>query len=335
MYFLRSIRFLLFPLSWLYGMILHIRHFLYRLQIKKTTSFEKPIICIGNLNLGGSGKTPMIEYLIRLLQDSYSVAVLSRGYKRKEKKWVLAAADSTVDQLGDEPFQIYRKYPRTAVVVFPDRVYAFEQLQKHSPCQVTLLDDALQHRKIQAGFTILLTPFHCIYPDDHLLPWGNLRDLPQRARVADVIVVTKCPNDISWESKQKIIQKIRPLSHQSVFFSFISYSSSVRNHREEISVEDYISEPFCLVTGIADARPLVNYLKGRGARFTHWEFADHHRFSSQEIERLQQQPRLLTTEKDFARLGTLLPHLYYIPIEMQFSCVEQRQFNTMIINYLQ
>lgn len=332
---LQKIRLLLLPLSLIYGIILSVRHLLYDKNIKKTTAFNSPIICVGNLNLGGSGKTPMIEYLIKLLQNSYSVAVLSRGYKRKTKALVFASEHTTASQLGDEPFQIYKKFPKTRVAVHPDRVFAFKQMQQYRPVQVTLLDDAFQHRKITAGLNILLTPFYNIYTNDWVLPAGNLRDLPCRANKAQIIIITKCPKHLSEDTKKRIIQNIKPTEKQHVFFSYISYNEQVQNPYECIALRVYIKHPFTLVTGIANPTPLVDYLKKQNANFSHLKFADHHNFSDQEIEKLSKIPRILTTEKDFARLYPQLTNIHYLPIEMHLFADDAPLFNRLVLQYVE
>ena len=207
MNFLRK---LLFPFAILYGFITSLRNYLFDKGILKSYSFEIPVIAVGNLNVGGTGKTPQIEYLIRLLSPKYKVATLSRGYKRKSADFVLADADSNAEILGDEPFQYYKKFPNIQVAVDADRRNGIEQLlnQKEKP-EVILLDDAFQHRKVKAGFYILLTAYNDLFCDDFILPTGNLRESRKGAKRADLIIVTKCPQTITEPEQEAISGKLR------------------------------------------------------------------------------------------------------------------------------
>lgn len=309
---------------------------LYDFGIKKSTSYNFPVICVGNLSVGGTGKTPMIEYLIRLLKSEYHIATLSRGYKRQTEGFVIADENASASSIGDEPFQFYQKFENIIVSVDSDRVHGISQLTKlPDPPQIILLDDAFQHRKVKAGFNILLTAFDDLYTEDILLPTGNLRESRQGAKRADIIVVTKCPEHLSEERKQQITHAINPLAHQEVFFGRIAYSKSVRNNEAQLDLEKLGNTPFTLVTGIANPKPLVDHLKLLGLQFEHLKFKDHHDFNATDIATLKQKSLIVTTEKDMVRLQ---PHfkksgvLYYLPIEIRMD--RQAQFDTLIGNFI-
>ncbi|MDO4880485.1 MAG: tetraacyldisaccharide 4'-kinase [Capnocytophaga sp.] len=331
---MKKLRFLLFPFAILYGIILKIRHFLYDNNIKKSKKYDLPILCVGNVSVGGTGKTPMIEYLIRLLYKKKKIAVLSRGYKRKTKGFVLADENSSAISLGDEPFQYYQKFENIQVAVCEQRAIGIENLllQTNAP-EVILLDDAFQHRKVQASANILLTVYYNLFIDDFLLPVGLLRDLKERAYKASYIVVTKCPTNISENDKQKIIKKLRPNKEQKIAFASIQYSEKVVSLQNEILLHDWINEPFTLVTGIANPQPMIDYLKEQKAIFEVLKYPDHHHFSESEIKNLLSKKRILTTEKDFVRLSSSIKDLFYLPIEMYFpDNTEKIEFENWISN---
>jgi len=222
------LRKILFPFAILYGIITSIRNFLFDVGILKSYSFDLPIIAVGNLSVGGTGKTPQIEYLIRLLSDTYKIATLSRGYKRQSKGFVLADSGSNATVLGDEPFQFYQKFPEIQVAVDADRKNGIEQLllQKEIP-QIILLDDAFQHRKVKAGFYILLTSYGDLYSNDFILPTGNLRESRSGAKRANIVVVTKCPKMLSHKEQKSIQSKLKLTKNQELYFSFIDYDDSI------------------------------------------------------------------------------------------------------------
>ena len=255
------IRKITFPFVTAYYAITSLRNTLYDLGLKKYTSYDFPVICVGNLSVGGTGKTPMIEHLIDLLKDDYKVATLSRGYKRKTKDFQLANEFSTAESLGDEPFHFYNKFKNDILVaVDANRVNGINKLTGlENPPQVVLLDDAFQHRKVKAGFNILLTTYSNPYFSDFVLPTGNLREPRSGAKRADIIIVTKCPEHLTDEEKKGFIEQISPKENQHVFFSSISYSSEVIPEENKKSMDSLTN--FTLVTGIANAHPLVNFLK--------------------------------------------------------------------------
>ena len=318
-------RFLLLPFAILYGLGVRLRHFLYDRGWLSSKRYPFPILCVGNLAVGGTGKTPMVEYLVRLLGQE-QVAVLSRGYRRKTKGFVLADDSATAMTLGDEPYQYHRKFPRATVAVCESRQEGIERLLENPHFKYIILDDAFQHRKVQAGTNLLLTSYGKLYTQDFLLPVGSLRDIRSRARKAQIIIVTKCP-ELTQAEQEKIIQQLKPLPSQKVYFTSIAYSDRVYSHEDSQALKDFIATPFTLVTGIANPTPLVDFLEKQGASFEHLAYSDHHHFSNRELEFLRQKRRILTTEKDYVRLKGALSTLYYLPIETQFLNDQRLIFN--------
>lgn len=318
-------RFLLLPFAILYGLGVRLRHFLYDRGWLSSKRYPFPILCVGNLAVGGTGKTPMVEYLVRLLGQE-QVAVLSRGYRRKTKGFVLADDSATAMTLGDEPYQYHRKFPRATVAVCESRQEGIERLLENPHFKYIILDDAFQHRKVQAETNLLLTSYDKLYTQDFLLPVGSLRDIRSRARKAQIIIVTKCP-ELTQTEQEKIIQQLKPLPSQKVYFTTIAYSDRVYSHEDSQALKDFIATPFTLVTGIANPTPLVDFLEKQGASFEHLAYSDHHHFSNRELEFLRQKGRILTTEKDYVRLEGALSTLYYLPIETQFLNDQRLIFN--------
>ncbi len=319
----------------IYYAVTSLRNKLYDWGIKKSMSYDFPIICVGNLSVGGTGKTPMVEYLILLLKNDYRVATLSRGYKRKTKGFQLANKASTVNTLGDEPFQFFDKFKNDLIVaVDTDRNNGIINLKKlANPPEVILLDDAFQHRKVKAGFNILLTTYNNLYVDDVVLPTGNLREPKNGAKRANIIVVTKCPKDISESEKSQIIKKLDSENYQHVFFSFIEYSEEVVSLERRIKLIDL--KDFTLVTGIANANMLVQFLKDKRLKFNHLNFEDHHDFTDTEIKELETNPLIITTEKDFMRLKhfkSLESKLFYLPIVIGLD--DEPKFNKSIKDFV-
>lgn len=331
------LRILLFPFAVLYGFITSIRNFLFDKGILKSTSFNVPVIAVGNLNVGGTGKTPQIEYLIRLLSDKYKVATLSRGYKRKTEGFVLAEATSNAEILGDEPFQFYQKFPQIQVAVDANRINGITQLlsQKNKP-EIILLDDAYQHRKVKAGFYILLTSYGDLYADDFMLPTGNLRESRSGANRANIIVVTKCPKDLSDQNQEKIRLKLNVKSSQQIYFTFIDYDDAIYSKEEKINVKDIKSEAKILLAGIAKPKPFFEYLKNENDECL--TYPDHHHFSDSDLDEIQNKAKgkkIITTEKDYVRLkdSKLVSQLYYLPIKSTFIN-QQQNFDATVLEYI-
>ncbi len=327
---------LLFPIVPIYYLVTWWRNTFYDFNIKPSKSYDLPIICVGNLSVGGTGKSPMIEYLIRLLGKNYSLATLSRGYKRNTKGFVVA--DDTVNALsiGDEPYQFFRKFKNIIVSVDEDRQNGIESLLKLSKTpEIILLDDAYQHRKVKAGFNVLLTSYSDLYVDDIMLPTGNLREPISGAKRTDVIVVTKCPKDLSEDKKREIISKLKPLNHQTVFFSSIKYSKTILSNKDDKSIDFFKDKDLTVVTGIANPKPFIEFLKNESLEFNHEEFKDHHEFSDAEIETLKEKEWILTTEKDYVRLEPYFKdsnNLFYLSIEIVID--KPKVFNKEITSFI-
>ena len=330
---MRYLSFLLFPFALLYGAIVRLRHWCYNTGIFKEHTFAVPTICVGNVAVGGTGKSPMVEYLVRQLHPKCRVAVLSRGYKRKTKGFVLADAQATVADLGDEPFQFWRKFHKDIILaVCGDRVEGMRQLlQLPTPPTVVILDDAFQHRPVKATKNIVLTAYGQLFTDDWLLPMGRLRDVVSRVQQADIVVVTKCLPDLSAAERERIVAQLQKKTRPQtpIAFATIAYSEQVYSVAGESPLEVFIQQPFTLVTGIANPQPLLDFLKRKGADFQHIAFPDHHHFTDKELQQLQGL-RVLTTEKDYVRFEQSWEGLYYLPIEMQFCTNEDtKKFGTV------
>lgn len=331
------LRKILFPFAVLYGFITSIRNFLFDKGMLKSHSFDVPVIAVGNLSVGGTGKTPQIEYLIRLLSPNYKVATLSRGYKRQSKGFVLADSTSNAEILGDEPFQFYTKFKNIQVAVDADRKNGIEQLlyQQERP-DVILLDDAFQHRKVKAGFYILLTSYGDLFCDDYMLPTGNLRESRSGAKRADIIVVTKCPANLSLDEQNEIKSKLQLNSDQELYFSYIDYDDSVYSEDKVLKVSEIENVDKLLLAGIAKPEPFFRYLQDESVECL--TYPDHHHFSEKELLEINNKSKnkiIITTEKDFVRLKGSIPkeQLFYLPIRSTFLSVSEN-FDKTITNYV-
>jgi len=345
------LRKILFPFAILYGFITSIRNFLFDKGILKSYSFDVPIIAVGNLSVGGTGKTPQIEYLIRLLSPKHKVATLSRGYKRQSEGFILADSTSNAAILGDEPMQFYQKFKNIQVAVDANRKNGIEQLlsQTEKP-EVILLDDAFQHRKVRAGFYILLTSYGDLYTDDFLLPTGNLRESKCGARRADVIIVTKCPAVLSLDEKNRLkrvlLRRTRGQSpnwrsndkgkHQELYFSSIEYDDFIYSENKIVKLSEIQNVDKLLLAGIAKPEAFFAYLQSKNEECL--TYADHHHFSEKdilEIKNKSQNKIIITTEKDFVRLKGRIPEgqLFYLPIRSAFLSGSEN-FDKTIANYV-
>lgn len=329
---MRNLRKILFPIAVIYDLVTSVRNYFFDKGIFESKSYNLPIIAVGNLSVGGTGKSPMIEYLIRLLKNEYKIATLSRGYRRKSEGYVLGDINSTADDLGDEPMQFHNKFKGISVAVDGNRQRGIAELMKTISPEVILLDDAFQHRKVTAGFYILLTKYNDLYTNDLLLPAGNLRESRRGAKRADIIIVTKCPTDLSIEEKKEIAKRIEAETDQKLFFTTISYDQKVYNVNNNLPLSD-IKESITLVTGIANPSPLIGYLKEKGIVFEHLAYKDHHNFSDHEITMLSKRNLILTTEKDYMRLKGRLENVYYLPIQSKFLS-DEKSFNQEIHSYI-
>ncbi|MGO1728749.1 MAG: tetraacyldisaccharide 4'-kinase [Flavobacteriaceae bacterium] len=323
---MKYIRLLLLPFSALYSLMIRLRHFCYDRQILSSREFDFPVICVGNLSLGGTGKSPMIEFLLRHLESDFQMATLSRGYKRKTTGFVELQSESTAADVGDEPLQFKTNFPQQIIAVDEDRVHGVERLRElHPHLKGVFLDDSFQHRKIKAGLNILLTTFDALYVDDFLLPAGNLRDSTAAANRADLVIVTKCPSELSEEHRIKVRKKLRLKQDQQLFFSQISYDQNIYSIETQMSLAEL--DDFVLVTGIAKPKSLVNYLKQLGKKFQHENFSDHHHFSEKEIQDLKSSgKKILSTTKDFMRLKPYFQdaEIFHLPITSDFYGKEKQ-----------
>lgn len=323
-------RILLFPFTLLYGIATGLRNYLFDIGYSRSFQYDIMVINVGNLRVGGTGKTPMIEYLIRLLHKQYAVATLSRGYKRKTKGFILADDSSNSAQLGDEPYQMHLKYGKVArVAVGEERSLAIPYiLMEHPETQVVLMDDAFQHREVKPDLNILLTDFSQPFYDDSLLPGGRLRETKSGAKRADIIVVTKSPLDIDEPTQQVVIHKIRKYSkvNTPIFFTFLQYG----NIRGIDGKEALPDKKYVLFSGLANAEPFEDYLKSHVEVVKTVDFKDHHDYTLEDFQQLVQDAQaagadLLTTEKDLVKLRApqfvdLLKKtsLCYVPIAHKF-----------------
>lgn len=333
---MKYLRLLLFPFSMIYGLVTFVRNFLYDKGILKSYSFEIPVIAVGNLSVGGTGKTPQIEYLIRLLSPKFKTATLSRGYKRKSEGFVLAEKSTEVAEIGDEPFQFHQKFNDILVAVDANRKNGIEQLLKIASPEIILLDDAFQHRKVKAGFYILLTAYNDLYADDFILPAGNLRESRIGAERANVVIVTKCPANLSEKERNSIERKLQLESMQKLFFTTIAYDNFVFSDDKQLTIAEVHSSDKILLAGIAKPEPFFAYLQSENDETM--TFSDHHDFLEKDIEAIKnkaQNKLIITTEKDYVRLKGKLPtsQLFYLPIKNKFL-FSGDQFDKIIENYV-
>lgn len=317
---MRIFRKFLFPFALLYGILMRFRNYLYDTGFLKSTKYPFPVICVGNLTTGGTGKTPMIEYLLDLFSGSYKVAALSRGYGRETKGFILLDGSESAREVGDEPLQFKTRYKDAIIAVDENRVHGISILKNKFSPEVVLLDDAFQHRKVKAGLNILLTSYGDLYVDDFMLPTGNLREPRNGAERARIIIVTKSPVDLSKSDQGKIRKKLELKRDQELYFSYIEYDEKIHNQFKEIPLKTILNENIYLVTGIANPKPLCDYLDSMKIDFTHIKFPDHHNFSPTDLKKFTSSSRILTTEKDYMRLKNLITHpeFYYLPIKMKF-----------------
>lgn len=315
---MQLLRKIAFPISLLYAIVVRFRNYLFNIGVFKSISFHTPIISVGNLSVGGTGKTPMVEFLISMLKKEYSTAVLSRGYKRKSKGFVLATSESTVEQLGDEPYQIHSKFPDITMAVDANRRNGISILEDRIKPDVILLDDAFQHRKVKPGFSILLTAYNNLYFTDWYLPTGDLRDSKREANRANLIIVTKCPMGLTVKEQSLIKKKLDPKAHQEVLFSYMAYDSIVLGNDSDVSLSDLKNKEITLVTGIADPKPLALFLNKQSIFFEHLSFKDHHFFTEKELELFNSKEFILTTEKDYVRLKGKVDGIHYILVKHMF-----------------
>ena len=361
---MKFLRILLFPFSIVYGLLLFLRNKLYDWRIFSSTEFDIPIISVGNLSVGGTGKTPHIEYLIRLLSPEFFIATLSRGYGRKTKGFILADSHSLSADIGDEPLQFKKKFTAVPVAVDEKRVRGVKKIISLYPTiQSILLDDAFQHRSIKPGLSIVLTDFSKLFLNDFMLPTGSLREFRSGIKRADIIIVTKCPEVLLPIERKRLIAEINPLPHQNIFFSIIKYGEFIPLSGDSVnpfSKAYYFEHNYSIVlfTGIANTIPLEYYLKDHVKTIVPVKFPDHHTFTINDLAAVKKifdniasaNKIILTTEKDAMRLKgpefkEILDHLplFYMPIEIEFNNNDKNnrldntagnEFNKQILNYV-
>lgn len=347
---LHTFRLLLLPLSWIYGGILALRNWFFNNGLNKSFRFDFPVISVGNLSTGGTGKTPHIEFLAKLLKDKYAVGVVSRGYGRKTKGFLVVNEDSTAANVGDEPLQIKLNHPQIQVAVGEQRILAIPSLLNEVPeTQVVLLDDAYQHRYVTPGLNILLSDYSRMFYDDFVLPAGNLREFKNGYRRADVVLVTKCPPTISNQQKQQIISRIKPKKHQQIFFTWLNYGTPYKLSNQQEILENMAQNNVLFFGGIANAKPVELYLTDNTASYEVKQLTDHFNYTTEALKEIETsfnawaKPNkiLLTTQKDAVKLmqsglkdiAAGLP-LYVLPIEIGMNDNEKQQFASLIETYI-
>ena len=348
-YFLKSFRVLLLPFSILIGLFIKLKNWLYDKEKIKSIEFNLPIICVGNLVVGGTGKTPTVEYLIRLLKDKYKIATISRGYKRKSNGFIIANNKTDALEIGDEPYLFYYKYSDQIITVSENRILAIPALlQEHPNIEAIILDDAFQHRSIKAGFNIILTEYGNLYINDYYIPTGELRDEVKSAKRAQIILVTKCPKDISKEKIFYITQQLDILPTQFLFFTYIEYGTPYHLIKKTETYQLNQQVEILLVFGIANPKNLKEYILQNCNTYYQLDYSDHHIFSSTDLsdiiekyKNIQSEKKIiLTTEKDAVRLLKFkneLEHLpiFVLPIEHKFIKQTEIKFNDLVIEYIQ
>ena len=347
-WFLKSFRILLLPFALLFGFVVIIRNWLYDKDILKSAQFGLPLISVGNLSVGGTGKSPMVEFLVVHLKGRFKVATLSRGYKRKTRGYALANENSTAIEIGDEPLQFYKKFPDVPIAIGEERIVAIPQLLHDKPdTQVIILDDAFQHRAIKAGLNILLTDHGNLFTRDFFLPTGDLRDAASSYKRAKIIVVTKCKSDLSLDEKTKLVKEIDPQPTQKIFFSTIAYGVPYHLINRTFYHIDENTEVL-LITGIANPRSLKFFLEERVHTYQMIHYNDHHIFSIDDLRDIKkrfagmdaERKIILTTEKDAMRLLKFSNEIdqlpfYVMPIEHKFLFNEEQLFLNEVTGFIE
>lgn len=346
---MNRIRLLLLPLSWLYWLAVRIRNWLFDAGIAKSFEFDIPTICVGNLTVGGTGKTPHTDYLISLLKSEYKIALLSRGYGRKTKGFRIVEPTSTAGEVGDEPLQLKIKHPQVTCAVHEDRVNGVVELLAIQPeLEALVLDDAFQHRWIRAGLNILMVDYNRPINKDFLLPAGNLRDSISEVKRANIVVVSKCPENISTDDQQRFISKINLNDTQQIYFTTYRYGVPKAIHNGSLELAPNPTKPVVALAGIANPGKFFNQVENQFNVLQKKAFADHHNFTVKEIlsifeatsKRMGKGFAVITTEKDAARIRTLplsaevMQKFYYLPLEVHFLNNEGNRFNRQILSYV-
>lgn len=343
------LNYLLYPFSLLYGLVLWIRNRLYDNGVLTSVEFDLPVIAVGNLSVGGTGKTPHVEYLIRLLKDQYKTATLSRGYNRNTKGFFIAGPQSTAADIGDEPMQFHRKFPEITVCVGEERMLAVPQLLGEQPdTAVILLDDAFQHRSIKPGLNLMVTDYSRLFTRDHVVPFGRLREGRKGYHRANAIIVSKCPPTLSVQEKEAITREIAPLPHQRVFFTTLRYGTPyplLAGGPQQLPEQAAI----LVACGIARPEPMVQHLLQKHSNVHLLAFPDHYYYARKDLDKMKleleqldgAQKVILTTEKDAVRLRLLEDQLQamqlpvmVLPVEVSFLFEAAGSFNSYIFDYV-
>jgi tetraacyldisaccharide 4'-kinase len=347
---------LLYPLSLIYGMITGIRNFLFDSGILVSREFPIPVICVGNITVGGTGKTPHTEYITGLLTKDFRVAVLSRGYKRKSRDFRITSSSSLVRDIGDEPIQMFRKFPEVLVAVDRKRVHGVEKIIEEKPeTDVIIMDDGFQHRSLTPGFSVLLSDFERLFVRDHMMPFGNLRESKGNMRRADIILITKSPENISPIQRRLIVKEIDKAPYQNLYFTSITYNTPVPvfdNGYGKMTgkdVSEFNNPGIVLVTGIANPQLLKDYLGNTIREIVHLSYPDHYNFKEKDIQQISDAyyelkspvKYIFTTEKDAVRLREftniaeeIRSVMFYVPVGIHFLNDDKEEFDNLIVDYV-
>jgi tetraacyldisaccharide 4'-kinase len=346
------VKIILFPFACLYGLATGLRNWLFELGFLPSVKYDLPVIAIGNLSAGGTGKTPHTEYLVRLLSKHFRVAILSRGYKRKTRGFILVSEQHSEPDIGDEPMQYFKKFPDITLAVDHNRRRGISRILAEKPqTQVILLDDAFQHRYVKPGKSILLTDYHHLYTDDFLLPTGLLRETARGAKRADMIIVTKTPRIFSPITRRQLVKTLKPKNHQKIYYSYIAYDEPIAlNYCKNLPKASQKYNYIIMFAGVANSYPFQEYLKGLCNELIVINFNDHHQYRQGDLEKIAREYEsilskdkvIFTTEKDAARIDNeifaqYLDNLpvYYIPIRIRFHECDESRFDKMILDYVQ
>ena len=340
------------PLSWLYGLVVGIRNTMFNVGLLKSTKFDIPVIVVGNITAGGTGKTPVTEYLVKLLSEKFRTAVVSRGYKRKTSGYILSTEKSTPDQIGDEPYQIKRKYPNVVLAVDEKRVRAIQKLSDEGTNrpEVFVLDDAYQHRYVTPDIPILLVDYNNKIYEDRLLPLGKLREPLKAKDKASIVIVTKCPKDITPMELRVITMNLALYPYQTLFFSYMEYGElqPVFPNAKKLTAEQLKESTALSLTGIASPTTFEEHVRSLTAGIKTINFADHHKLTLKDYNKVSEmfaeiessKKIILTTEKDAVKMmndeafpSALKEFIYYIPMNIKFI-KDEESFNNLIINFV-
>jgi len=347
---------LLYPVSLIYGVVTGIRNFLYNTGLLKGHEFGKPVICVGNITVGGTGKTPHCEYLIGLLKQNYKIALLSRGYKRKTRGFRIVSPEMNPTDTGDEPLQICRKFQDIIVAVDSNRVRGAETIFRLYPeTEVIIMDDGFQHRRIIPGLTVLLTDLNRLMIKDHLLPYGELRENVKNMYRSDIILITKSPEDISPIDRRIIVKELNKAPYQNLYFTSFKYGDPAPvfceavSEKLQLSTDNKVKSGIVLVTGIANPAPFKDYIQMFAEELIHLSYPDHHRFTEKDLVKIcdafltlsTREKHIITTEKDAVRVRdftNIAEHiksaLWYIPLDVYFLNDDKNEFDNLIIEYV-